>query len=319
MVKWAFIGCGDVVQRKSGAPFFAPEQSEVVAVMCRNLADAEHYATTHGVPHFYNDAEAIFADDSIDAVYIATPPSTHMPYAKRALLAGKAVYVEKPMGLTTQECEEVIALAKEKNLPLFVAYYRRSFPMFQEIKAMLTAGEIGAVRFVSATQYTKAGGVEHTWHHNVAISGGGLFHDIGCHTLDILDYLIAPITQVSGTHANQRKLHQSDDIVNAQFTFANGVLGRGTWCFDVAEDFEEVEIIGDAGKIAFAVFGETVRITRGIGAEATTEEKYYPREPFVQAPLIRNVIAALHGQAAPLSTGETALRTVQVMEKVLED
>ncbi len=319
MIKWAFIGCGDVVQKKSGAPFWVQGQSEVGAVMCRNLADAARYAAAHDIPQYDNDAEAIFADDSIDAVYIATPPSTHMPYAKRALQAGKAVYVEKPMGLNMAECQEILALAKEKNLPVFVAFYRRAFPMFQQIKEALAAGEIGTVRFVNVTHYKKTPAEAHAWHREPAISGGGLFHDLGCHTLDILDYIIAPITQVSGNHANQRKLYQSDDIVNAQFTFANGVLGRGTWCFDVAEDFEEVEIVGDAGKLVFSVYGNIVKRVQGSGKDAVVTEKTYQPEPFVQAPLIRNVIAALQGCAVPLSTGESALRTVQVMEKMLEN
>ena len=79
-----------------------------------------------------------------------------MIYAEKVLNAGKPVYVEKPMGVSVEECEKVMKLAKEKHLPIFVAYYRRSLPYFHKIKEILDSGKLGAVRQVNICQYTKA-------------------------------------------------------------------------------------------------------------------------------------------------------------------
>ncbi len=312
-MNWGIIGCGDVVYRKSGKPFDWEEKSKVLAVMCRNLEAAEKYAKERHVPEFYNDAEKIISHKDIDAIYIATPPSTHMPYAKRAIMEGKPVYIEKPLGMNTGECEEMLALAKEKNVPVFVAFYRRALPKFNEIKQLIDDGEIGDVRFVHIKQYIKAGDGAYEWRRDPAISGGGLFHDLACHTLDILDFIISPIETVHGFSANQRKMFESDDIVTTSFQFANGVLGTGVWCSDVAEEEDRVEIIGNKGKLVFSIFESDLTIVRG----DSVEEKICERAEFIQEHMIHNVISAINGTEKALSTGESALRTVRVMDRIL--
>lgn len=146
MLHWGFIGCGDVVEHKSGKPFWQEGKSDVVAVMCRTLAKAQDFAARYQIAASYNSVEEMLQNPAINAIYIATPPSTHMPYAKLALQAGKAVYVEKPMGDSLAACQEVMQLAEEKNLPLYVAYYRRALPYYNTVKSLLASGEIGVVR-----------------------------------------------------------------------------------------------------------------------------------------------------------------------------
>src|SRR5690606_14863728 len=94
------IGCGDVTELKSGPAFNKVEHSLLLAVMRRNAAKAEDYARRHGVPRWYSHADDLIQDADINAIYIATPPSSHEEYAIKALKAGKHVYVEKPMALS---------------------------------------------------------------------------------------------------------------------------------------------------------------------------------------------------------------------------
>lgn len=313
MIRWGFIGCGDVVQKKSGKPFQLEGESEVVAVMCRTIAHAKAYAEEHHIPYFYDDGDALIANEQVDAVYIATPPSTHMEYAKKAIAAGKPVYVEKPMGINKKECEEVLALSKEKQVPLFVAFYRRGLPMFQEIKQRLANGEIGEIRSLTIKQYTKAPQNDSGWRRDPSISGGGLFHDLACHTLDVLDYIMGPIETGSGFHDNQKQQFNCDDIVTASFRFKSGVLGTSIWCFDVAENLDEVEIIGNKGKFSFPVFGNKLSIIKE--DKETLIEFTHPA--FIQEPLIHNMIHALNHGIQPLSTGDSAFRTVEIMDAFL--
>src|SRR5690606_18533460 len=104
--------------------------SQLVAVMRRNGARAEDYARRHGVPRWYDRAEALIADPEVDAVYIAVPPSTHAHYALLVAAAGKPAYVEKPMARHTPECDRMIAAFAQAGQPLYVAYYRRQLPRF---------------------------------------------------------------------------------------------------------------------------------------------------------------------------------------------
>ena len=96
-IRWGIIGCGDVCEVKSGPAFQKATGSALVAVMRRDRDKAADFARRHDVPRFYDDARALIADAEVDAVYVATPPSTHALYTKLAAAAGKPVYVEKPM------------------------------------------------------------------------------------------------------------------------------------------------------------------------------------------------------------------------------
>src|SRR5882757_10269989 len=104
LIRWGIIGCGDVTEVKSGPALQRATGSALVAVMRRDRAKAEDYARRHGVARAYDDAAALIADPDVDAVYVATPPSSHAAYTLAAARAGKPVYVEKPMALSHAEC-----------------------------------------------------------------------------------------------------------------------------------------------------------------------------------------------------------------------
>lgn len=106
-IKWGIIGCGDVAEVKSGPAFQKVANSELVAVMRRNKKKAKDFAERHDVPFFYNTIDGIINHCEINALYIATPPSTHLQIAKQCLAAGKFVYLEKPMTLDANEAKEL--------------------------------------------------------------------------------------------------------------------------------------------------------------------------------------------------------------------
>ena len=87
IIKWGFIGCGEVTKYKSGPAFQKIENSEVVAVMSRNGDKAKTYAKERGIPKWYDDAQELIDDEEVNAVYIATPPSSHATYAIMSMKA----------------------------------------------------------------------------------------------------------------------------------------------------------------------------------------------------------------------------------------
>ena len=107
-LRWGIIGCGDVTEVKSGPGFQKAEGSALVAVMRRDVAKARDYARRHGVPRVHERADDLIQDPEVDAVYIATPPSTHCELALAVAAAGKPCLVEKPMALTHAECLRMV-------------------------------------------------------------------------------------------------------------------------------------------------------------------------------------------------------------------
>ena len=143
IIKWGFIGCGEATEKKSGPAFAMVKDSEVVAVMGRDKEKTRDYAKRHNIPHYYTDAQALIDDQEVNAVYIATPPSSHATYAIMAMKSGKPVYVEKPLAASYEDCARINRISRETGVPCFVAYYRRYLPYFQKVKELLP--QIGKV------------------------------------------------------------------------------------------------------------------------------------------------------------------------------
>ena len=106
-VKWGFIGCGEVTEKKSGPAFALIEGSEVVAVMSRDKEKAQSYAKRHNIPRWYSDPQQLIGDEDVNAIYIATPPSSHATFAIMSMKAGKPVYIEKPMAASYEDCARI--------------------------------------------------------------------------------------------------------------------------------------------------------------------------------------------------------------------
>ena len=319
-IRWGIIGCGDVTEVKSGPAFQKADGSALVAVMRRNAALAEDYARRHGVPRWYADAQALIDDPGVDAIYVATPPSTHKHYTLLAAQAGKPVYVEKPMALNHAECQEMIATCQAASVPLFVAYYRRALPRFVKIKKLLEEGAIGAVRFVNIVLYQPTRPAELDpatlpWRVQPEIAGGGHFVDLASHTLDFLDYVLGPVRAVQGFAGHQTGLYPAEDVVTGSFVFQSGVQGAGVWCFTAYDAHDSVEIVGERGRISFSTFGadDPVRLVTADGAD----ELHIPHPPHVQQPLIQTVVDELLGRGRCPSTGDSATRTSWVMDQML--
>src|SRR5690349_1560132 len=196
-VRWGIIGCGDVTEVKSGPAFQLAPGSELVAVMRRNGELAADYARRHGVPRWYSRAEELVDDKEVDAVYVATPPGSHLELALMACAAGKPAYVEKPMARSFSECRRMIDAFEAAKVPLFVAYYRRALERFRAVRDLVATGKLGVVtgvsyRFASHPHEAPAGG-EVPWRLRPVESGGGLLLDLGSHTLDILDFILGSL------------------------------------------------------------------------------------------------------------------------------
>jgi predicted dehydrogenase len=318
-IRWGMIGCGDVTEVKSGPGFQKADHSSLVAVMRRDAVLARDYAERHHVPRWYDNADELIRDAEVDAVYIATPPSSHKQYTLISAAAGKPVYVEKPMALTFDECLEMIGKCRSAGVPLFVAYYRRALPRFLKIKELIDSQAIGEVRFVSVKLCQPLGPEDLTsenvpWRVVPEIAGGGRFVDLASHTLDFLDYALGPITEVLGQASNQANKYRAEDIVTGTFKFASGVHGTGTWCFTAFTKLDLTEIVGSCGKISFSTFdAEPVELVNGNGSSRYAFD--YP--PHIEQPLIQTVVNELIDLGKCPSTGESAARTSWVMDRML--
>ncbi len=322
MIKWGIIGCGKVTEHKSGPVFSKVADSRLVAVMRRNAALAEDYASRHNVPKFYANADDLINDLEINAVYIATPPGSHAEYAIKVLEAGKPVYIEKPMALNYKECLRINETAEKCKLPVFVAYYRRTLPGFLKIKELIEAGEIGKPRFANFQIFNYPSEDEKDgmlpWRVIPEISGAGHFFDLASHQLDYLDFLFGPVLKVSSMVLNQANNYTAEDFVSASFLFRDNIVGTGIWSFSSSREAnrDNFEIVGEKGIIKTSTFTyEPIVLVNGNGRREFINE----RPENIQFYLIEQIVKALSSKGEVVSTGISAARTNWVMDEVVKE
>lgn len=322
ILKWGFIGCGEVTEKKSGPAFNEVDGSMVEAVMSRSKEKARSYAERHGVHRWYTDAQELIDDPDVNAIYIATPPSSHATYAIMSMRAGKPVYVEKPLASSYEDCTRVNRVSEQTGVPCFVAYYRRYLPYFQRVKSIIDSGMIGSVlmaqvRFaVPPRDLDYQRGNKLPWRLQPDIAGGGYFYDLAAHQLDLLQYFFGAILEANGIRANRGGLYKTEDSVSACFRFEDGMPGSGSWCFVAYESAREdrIEIVGDRGQVSFSVFNyDPILLHTSSGMESIV----VPNPPHVQFPLIKNVIEHLQGLDVCTCTSVSATPVNWVMDRVL--
>lgn len=298
---WGFIGCGEVTEKKSGPAFNLIEGSEVVAVMSRKAEKAKSYAERHGVKRWYTDPQELINDPKVNAVYIATPPSTHATYAIMAMKSGKAVYVEKPMASNYEDCCRINRIAEKTGVPCFVAYYRRYLPYFNKVKELVESGAVGKVvnvqiRFAVPPRDLDYNKTNLPWRVQADIAGGGYFYDLAPHQIDLLQEMFGPIIEAEGMKANRGGLYTTEDSVSACFKFDNGLPGSGSWCFVAHESAKEdrIDIVGDKGSLSFSVFTYQPIILQNENGCQRFEVK---NPNYVQLPLIKLVVEHLQNKA----------------------
>jgi len=147
-LRWAIIGSGNIARRFAG-DFQHVSDAQLVGVLSRRPEAAAEFAARYALPRHYPDLPALLADH-IDAVYIATPHTTHPSYAQACLEAGIAVLSEKPAAPSLALLEPVLETATRQRVLFMEAMKSAFYPLYRQIKAMIAEGAIGEVNFVQA-------------------------------------------------------------------------------------------------------------------------------------------------------------------------
>ncbi len=318
-VRWGVIGCGSVTELKSTPAYQKVKGFTVSAVMGRNEDKVKDYISRHNITGYYLDVDSMINDPKIDAIYIATPPDSHKEYALKVAQAGKICCIEKPLASTYQDCLAINKAFSKKSIPLFVSYYRRSLPRFQQIKVWLDNDAIGDIRHINWHLCKPANTVDlsksYNWRTDKSIALGGYFDDLASHGLDLFNYLLGGIENVVGLSTNQQHLYSAKDAIVASWLHQSGVTGSGSWNFGCSQREDKVEILGNKGRIEFSIFDE--QPIKLINAE-NTEELFIENPENIQLYHVLNMQKHLSEEVLHPSTGDTATHTAWVMDNILK-
>jgi myo-inositol 2-dehydrogenase/D-chiro-inositol 1-dehydrogenase len=227
---------------------------------------AEQAAEELGIDLAYKDYQEVMKNPEIDAVIIACPTKYHKEITIAAAKAGKHVFCEKPMAMDEQECDEMIAAAKENNIKLQIGFMRRFDESFQEAKKLIDAGEIGEV--VSVKSHTRGPSKPKEWMYDISISNGPL-GEVCSHDIDTVRWFtgseIDSLYAVGGNYRNKEiagKYPDFYDNVIMSVTFENGMQGIVEGAQYVQYGYDaRVEILGTEGVISLGDIHEKKVLT----------------------------------------------------------
>jgi predicted dehydrogenase len=316
-VNWGIIGCGNVTEKKSGQAYNKVPGSKLVAVMRRDAVKAADYAARHHVARWYADAEDLLNDPEVSAVSIATPPASHLEYAIAALKKGLNVYVEKPVTRTAGEAQAMADAVEQYQGKLTVAHYRRALPMFLLVKDLLAQNTIGDVRTVQIRMWKSIrpdliAESATNWRVQPELSGGGYFHDLAPHQLDLMLYFFGEPEKYHGYSLNQSNAYPADDHVCGEIVFKNKVVVNGSWSFNVADSqaIDLCEMIGTEGRISFPFFGNFVSWKNNF--DEKTVNFIHPEH--IQQPMIEKIVQYFRGKGPNPSPIGEAVTLMKILD-----
>lgn len=317
-IRWGIIGCGDVVKKRVARAIIDNPDSELVAACRRNGDALRAFCDEFGVKRAYSRDSDLIADDGIDAVYISTPVNLHLPQTIEAAAHGKHILVEKPMALSVDECDQMIAACRANGVKLGVAFYRRFYPAVQRIKEIIEAGEIGnvlSVSAVTATPFAFGPKDDGYWRVIPSQGGGGPLMDIGSHRINVLQHLFGEILDVRAFCDTLAAGYESEDCASAIFRFANGVHGTLQCHFGTPVDPDELTITATKARITCSPLNEG-NLVIDYGNERQLES--LPPSANFNLPLIADFNAAICEDRQPMVDGKEGRLANEVMQRAYQ-
>ena len=230
-LRFAIVGCGSIAPTHADALRALSPDGAALAACCDSVPErAQAFAARYGIRAVpYQEA---LRDDEIDAVSVCTPSGLHAELGVPALRAGKHVIVEKPMDVSLEACDRLMAAQRESGRTFAVISQHRFDPASLAVKELMDKGDFGALVLADAQipwyrtqEYYDSG----DWRGTYALDGGGALMNQGVHTVDLLRWLCGPVAAVyarAATLAHERI--EVEDVVSATLTFTNGAVGTLT-------------------------------------------------------------------------------------------
>ena len=317
-VRWAVLGTGriaaDVIPSiKKG------EWSHVEAIASRTYDNAKRLAGLLGVPRAYGSYEEALLDQNIEAVYIPLPNHLHVPWAIRAIEAGKHVLCEKPIAMSVSDCRKLIAARNRVGVVVGEAFMVRTHPQWQRARDLVRSGEIGTLTAVTGVFgfYNR----DPANIRNVLEFGGGAIWDIGCYPIQIARFLFGEEPESIAALVDRDPVMQIDRLSSILLGFHSGQAAFT--CSTQVAPCQRLHILGTTGSIDVEVpitppSNRNCRLlVGGDKADSGMRVEEFPvcDQYAVQAELFSRAIRGSCEVPTPL---EDSIRNTAVLESVFE-
>ncbi len=251
-IKWGVIGCGGIADRRTLPGMMLADNAELIAVMDAYMPAAEKCKEKYNAKYAFDKMEDVLAIDEIQAVYIASPVFCHKEQAMAAADAGKDILIEKPVGLTAKEAEEIAAYCEAKGVKMGVGFMMRFHAYHQAMKEIVQSGKIGEVVSARAQLTCWYPEMENCWRQDIKLSGGGAMMDMGVHCVDLIRYITGlEVVEAAGMSGNQVFKYSVEDAGGVIMRLSNGAVAYVDANFNIPDAAAKckIEFYGTKGSI----------------------------------------------------------------------
>ena len=221
-IKLGLLGFGSMGRTHAWAvrnlPFFCGENlpfSASVAGVCTTSPEkSARVCASFGIPRFFENEDELIGDPGIDVVDICTPNNCHFSAVRKAILAGKSLLCEKPLGVSPREAGELLALARNKKSVCGMVFNNRWLTATLRAKQLIDEGALGRIlRFRASYLHNSCLDPARTvgWKQDRTICGGGVLFDLGSHVIDLMSHLCGAFAQVGGHSQIAFPTHKAAD------------------------------------------------------------------------------------------------------------
>lgn len=315
-LRWGLIGCGDIARKRIAPALVDLPTCELVAVSRANFDKAESFAREFGAKRWYRDWQELVADEEVDAVYIATPVYLHAAQTVATAEAGKHVLCEKPMAMSTLECDKMIEACEANRVKLGIAYYRNHYLVIDRIKEILSKGELGqaVIAQVNAFEsFQPESAHPRRWLIERDLSGGGPMMDFGCHRIEVLINLFGHVKEIKSLVGNILFDREVEDTATALLQFEDGPQGTLTVTHAAFEQQDTLDIFCSSGSIHVASLNKgEMRVKTSTGERIED----HPPHANLHQPLIADFVEAVLNDRAPKVDGQRGREVARINEEI---
>lgn len=318
-IRYAVVGIGHLAQVAVLPGFSTAKNSELVALVSGDPEKQRKLAGKYGLTQTFSYEDYDRALAAVDAVYLTVPNHMHREYAVRALDKGIHVLCEKPMAVTTEECEAMIQAGENGRAKLMIAYRLHFEQGNLDAIKIAKSGRLGDLRIFTSefAQQVAEGNVRIT---EPETRGGGPIYDMGVYCINAARYLFGgdPI-EVFATSANNgdSRFDKTSEMTSVVMRFPNGRLASFTCSFG-AVDISRYTLIGTKGKLTYEpAYDYSMALKRRLTIDEKTTSKTFPKRDQFAAELVYFSDCILHDKQAEPS-GLEGLADVQIVQTILE-
>jgi predicted dehydrogenase len=320
---YAIVGLGYYSQNIIMPQFKNCQHSKLVALVSGDPEKAKRVGAEYGVPasglYSYQTYDRIRDNPDIDIVYVCLPNSMHAEYTIRGAQAGKHVMCEKPMAISSAECQAMIAACKKAGKKLMIGYRSHFEPTNLEARRLADGGAIGKRRYFRSEH----GFVQRDptkWRLKKALSGGGSMMDIGIYALQAARYMTGeePIAVYAHETTDKKdpRFHEVEDMIEFELEFPSGVIGSCMSMYSANQN--HVLLMGETGRIEMEPATRYTGNRLWTGKDGREQEVNPPPGPAANQFVgqLDHLAQCIIDNREPIVSGEEGLRDLRLIEAI---